>query len=154
MANIQGEYDDFLAPPDLISIGQLIGHYYADRYLSNVPCRTSKLSGEDWTQELLEGHPVRFRENARMDRHIFKKLSQRLRRDGILNDTRHCSIEQQLLLFLFICGQAQSTRAAQERFQHSAETIFRHFRGVLSALKTLSPEYLRLPNATRVPPEV
>lgn len=44
---------------------------------------------------------------------------------GLLSATRYVSVAEQLAIFLFMVGHNNSNRAAQERFQHSGETISR-----------------------------
>jgi hypothetical protein len=53
-------------------------------------------------------------------------------------------VEQQVHIFLFIISQGASNRAAQERFQHSGETISRYFQKVLRAVEALGEDYIRL----------
>jgi hypothetical protein len=42
---------------------------------TKTPCHTSKLSGAEYTSELLEGHKCRSYHNLRMEPRIFKALS-------------------------------------------------------------------------------
>ncbi|GAA0147370.1 hypothetical protein LIER_36504 [Lithospermum erythrorhizon] len=44
-------------------------------------------------------------------------------------------IEEQLAIFLSVVGQNKTNREMQERFQHSGETISRHFNNVLKAME-------------------
>lgn len=133
----------------------LAGAYLMDNLLMEKrPCRTSTLSGEVWTQEVLRGNARRIVECCRMDLDIFTKLVSVLVQKGLLESTKVCSVEQQLLIFLYITGQNASNRNAQERFQHSGETISRYFNAVLEALVILAPEYIRLPNSSTIHPEI
>jgi len=138
-----------------VSAGGLVGAYLADTlFKEKQPCRTSPFSGEIWTQEVLKGNARRVLECCRMDLDVFTKLVSVLVTRGPLLPTDSCSVEQQVLIFLYITGQNASNRNAQERFQHSGETISRHFNSVLQALVTLAPEYIRPPNPSIVPPEI
>lgn len=139
---------------NLASVGQQVGEYLTDTFKEKEPCRTSILSGEDWTQEVLNGNPRRIVECCRMNLKVFGKLVSALTVKGLLMPTKSCSVEQQILIFLHITGQNASNRNAQERFQHSGETISRHFTSVLDALITLSPEYIQLPNPSTIPSEI
>ena len=87
-------------------------------------CRTSQLSSEAYVQELLNGHPRRFKEVLRMQKPTFLKLCDELRGAG-LKRTLQISVEQQLAMFLQIVGHHHSNRNIQERFQHSGETVHR-----------------------------
>jgi hypothetical protein len=53
-------------------------------------------------------------------------------------------VEQQVHIFIFIVSQGASNRAAQERFQHTGETISRCFKKVLRAVVALGEDYIRL----------
>lgn len=43
-------------------------------YVDKVPCHTSILSGAEYVQELLNGHPDRIYNSFRMDKHVFQRL--------------------------------------------------------------------------------
>lgn len=119
--------------------------WYAERYLDKKPCRDSALPGHDYVQELLEGHPERFRQVCRMERGVFMKLCEVLCERNLLQGTRATTVEEQLIIFLFTLGHNAVNRQVQERFQHSGETISRHFNNVLNAIVSLSSDYIRLP---------
>jgi transcriptional antiterminator len=68
-----------------------------------------------------------------MEREIFQALVQRLRENN-LADSRYVSVEEQLGIFLYAVSKNASNRTLQDQFQHSGETISRHFRAVLYAL--------------------
>jgi len=76
----------------------------------------------------------------------FKKLAQWVKEKGLLQETRNISIEEQLAIFLKIVGEGASNRTAQDRFQHSGDTISRHFHHVLDALIHLYTEFVQPPN--------
>src|SRR5579859_8147721 len=100
----------------------------------NRPCRTSLLTGQMYIQELLTGHPGRFKEVASMELPTFSTICQDLRKVG-LADTLSISVEEQLAMFLSITGHRWSNRNVRERFQHSGETVYRY---------TLLPYYTNL----------
>lgn len=52
-----------------------------------------------------------------------------------------------------IVGENASNRAVQDRFQHSGDTIHRHFYSVLNAFLQLYKEYVTLPSST-TPPQI
>uniref|UniRef100_M4C679 DUF8040 domain-containing protein n=1 Tax=Hyaloperonospora arabidopsidis (strain Emoy2) TaxID=559515 RepID=M4C679_HYAAE len=123
---------------------------YASRYLEKTPSRTSALFGAAWVEELVTGHQTRSLEQARMEMEKFEEFSSLCRRRGLLDDTSGVDIEEQLMIFMFIVGQAQSNRAAQERFQHSGETISAYFHLVLNAFVSLYDDFVQLPNGDAV----
>ena len=42
---------------------------------------------------------------------------------GLLQSTRYVSVEEQLIMFLWIIGHGATNREAQEQFQYAADTI-------------------------------
>jgi len=129
--------------------------WYSQTHLERQPCRTSALSGEAWTREILNSRPTRFVEICRMDKRAFSILLTKLTENGTLSvGPSRVSREQSLMIFLYIVGQNVSNRNVQERFQHSGETISRHFNTVLSGLLLLQNDYIRLPNTNICPPEI
>ena len=95
---------------------------YSTRF-DRTPVHTSRLSGQQWLDELANGHPQRFYNEMGLRKHVFKKLIRVLGTDAGLVDTRHVSAEEQLAIFLHYVHRGLSNRALQERFQRSADTI-------------------------------
>ena len=93
--------------------------WYAVTYLIKEPCRDSSLSGQAW----LQGNHRRFRENLLMDRNSYIYIRDLLLMKGLLEDSRHVSVDEKLFIFLYIIGQRAIKRNAQERFQRSGQTI-------------------------------
>jgi hypothetical protein len=75
---------------------------YASRF-DKEPQHTSRLSGEDWVQELLEGHEDQIYNELEMHRSVFLCLLWVLQRDAGVHATRHVSAEEQLSIFLHYC---------------------------------------------------
>jgi hypothetical protein len=98
---------------------------YMTPHLNKTPMYDSKLSGEDWVQELLHGHQDRFHDNLGMSKHVFRKLVQELQMYAGLNDSKHIKKEEQVAIFLRLCRTGGVTRDIRERFQRSADTISR-----------------------------
>lgn len=111
----------------------------------NQPQRHSSPAICTYLKDLLEGPVEDCREQLRMDKHVFHKLSETLRGKGLLRDTPTVLVEEQVAIFLSIVGHNQRIRVIQERFQHSCETVSRHFNNVLKAVKSLSREFLQPP---------
>ncbi|KAH0673599.1 uncharacterized protein [Solanum tuberosum] len=118
-------------------------HYY--NCIARQPSRGSTPKGSGFLSELLSADNDVCREMLRMDKHVFHKLCNILRERAMLRDTAGVMIEEQLAIFLNIVGHNERNRVIQERYQHSGETISRHFNNVLRALKSLSREFLQLP---------
>ena len=109
----------------LIVAGGACAATYASRF-DKVPQHTSKLRGQDWVNELLEGHDIRFHNELGMHKHVFQRLLKVLGRQAGLCDTRHVSAEEQLAIFLHFMHRAVSNRGLQEHFQRSPDTITRY----------------------------
>lgn len=138
--------DDFdLELDEMELIAATAGFCYYNNIMSK-PCRSlSPRQGCGIMIEVLNGQDDVFREMFRMDKHVFHKLCDILRQRGMLRDTAGVMIEEQLGIFLNIIGHNERNRVIQERFQHSGETISRHFNNVLKAIKSLSREFLQPP---------
>lgn len=83
---------------------------------------TSKLSGQEWVEELLDGHSKRFYNALGMNKHVFRQLLQELIEAG-LHDTRYVTAEEQLAIFLHLAVTGLAQRHLEERFQRSPDTI-------------------------------
>jgi secreted Zn-dependent insulinase-like peptidase len=95
---------------------------------NKVPCRTSKLTGAEYIEELRNGHQRRAYEVFRMPINIFEDLCTWLRENTTLGyavGESSVTVEEEVGIFLYILGRGASNRDAQERFQHSGETISR-----------------------------
>ena len=82
----------------------------------------SKLTGQEWLDELLIGHPKRFYASMGMHKHVFRELLRELIKVG-LHDTRYVSSEEQLGIFLYLAVTGVAQRHLEERFQRSPDTI-------------------------------
>ncbi|KAK8615432.1 hypothetical protein V6N13_017022 [Hibiscus sabdariffa] len=111
------------------------------------------LNGTKFVDEVLHGQSERCLENFRMDKPVFYKLCDILQGKGLLRHTNRIKIEEQLAIFLFIIGHNLRTRAVQELFRYSGETISRHFNNVLNAIMAISLEFFQPPGSD-VPPEI
>ncbi|XP_071912865.1 uncharacterized protein [Coffea arabica] len=128
------------------------GYYYYNS-ITTQPCRSLSPTKSSFMAEVLNGQDDLCREMFRMDKHVFHKLCGIFRQRGMLRDTAGVMIEEQFAIFLNIVGHNERNRVIQERFQHSGETISRHFNNVLKAIKSLSREFLEPPPLT-TPPEI
>lgn len=95
---------------------------YVSRF-EKLPQHTSRLSGQQWVDELIAGHDVRFYNELGMQKFVFRRLLAVLEQNGQLSETRHVSTSEQLAIFLHYVRRGLSNRALQERFQRSGDTI-------------------------------
>lgn len=88
-----------------------------------IPKHTSILTGEAWLNELLLGHPGRFKESMGMEKPVFKALLLYLKVKSRLRDSKYVSAAEQLAIFCHLVITGSTNRLLQERFQRSADTI-------------------------------
>lgn len=121
---------------------------FRDMFFTRVfkTCRnTSELTGPQRTRELLEGHPIRFFDQLRVDKHTYYLLRNELCEKNLLKDTLRMAVDEQLVMFLHTIGHSVRNRVMQDRYQHSGETISRHFNKVLDAINSLYDVYITDP---------
>ncbi|KAF5181631.1 CAI-1 autoinducer sensor kinase/phosphatase cqsS isoform, partial [Thalictrum thalictroides] len=100
---------------------------YKNRF-NKRPYRTDPLSGKQYVNNVFEGHEDRSLDVFRMRSNVLFDLCDALRERKLLHNTRYVSVEEQVSIFLYIVGKNDSNRTVADRFQHSGETISRHFR--------------------------
>lgn len=139
----------------LLLMAMHAANYFLNRVEKN-PCRTSILTGHGWIQEILHGNDNRFYEQLRMRKPVFLQLSNVLEENYGLKPTRRMIIHEQVGIFLYMLGQPASVRNAQERLQHSGETISRQFHRVLKAVIALSRDIIKPvdPSFTDIPHQI
>lgn len=113
---------------------------------SKKPMHTSKLTGAVRVNEILTGHESLSKRNFRMEASVFHALVNKLREKQLLADSRFVSVEEKVAIFLYALAKNASNETLQDVFQHSGETISRHFRAVLEAVTQLTCIYIRPPS--------
>jgi hypothetical protein len=78
-----------------------------------IPYHTSALSGQQWVDEVYNGHPDRIFCEFGVRRHIFNILIAELRWLGY-GQSRHVSLEEKLGIFLYTCVTGLSVRHVGE----------------------------------------
>ena len=107
---------------------------------------TSQLSGQLYVNEVLNGNPRRSYEVLRMPKDVFNNLCHWFTMHQLLQPSRKgVGVEEQVMMFLAIVGHGCSNRQVQERYQHSGETVSRHFNSVLDACLRLYQQFIRQP---------
>ncbi|KAJ9555624.1 hypothetical protein OSB04_010238 [Centaurea solstitialis] len=114
--------------------------------------RPTSANGTKFVNDVLNGTDEHCLENFRMDKQVFYKLCDMLQAKG-LRHTNRIKIEEQVAIFMFIIGHNLRTRAVQELFKYSGETISRHFNNVLNAVMAVSLDFFQ-PPGSEVPPEI
>ena len=100
---------------------------------SKVVQRTSNLRGHQFIYEILHGHPGTCYELFWMKHDTFVSLCNVLQGRN-LDDSRAIRVQETVAIFCLIVGHRQGMQVASDRFQHSTETIFQHFKHVMRAL--------------------
>src|SRR5271170_631901 len=115
--------------------------------------RTSSLSGAMYIEEVIKcKNPRWIQQVLRKKLGVFQFLCSELKSKGSLVDSKFVSVEEQVTMFLFTIAHASSNREVQERFQHSGETVSRHFHAVLQAIMDrLIPQYIKLTDPNTIP---
>ncbi|XP_059664991.1 uncharacterized protein LOC132311208 isoform X2 [Cornus florida] len=124
-----------------------------ESYIPKEMNHTLASNGTKFVDEVLNGQNERCLDNFRMDKHVFYKLCDILQARGLLRHTNRIKIEEQLAIFMFIVGHNLRTRAVQELFRYSGETISRHFNNVLNAIMAISLDFFQ-PPGSEIPAEI
>ena len=123
--------------------------------IERMPQHNAPFTGHMYTQFLLNGHPSNMRELLRVDVHCFRALVDELISRGVVDvGIMRMSVEESLAIFLFIVGQSGGHRLAADRFQHSTETINRHFKMIMRGLGNLAPFIITPLDMSVTPPQI
>ncbi|XP_038704636.1 uncharacterized protein LOC120000575 [Tripterygium wilfordii] len=106
-------------------------------------CWTSQLSGHKWITDLLRGNQIKPLSILRMEKCVFLDLCNELSTKYGLVASRNVGLREMVAMFIYIIAQGVSTRAVQDRFQHSGETIHRQFHKVLESIIRMSRDIIR-----------
>src|ERR1700722_2296472 len=79
-----------------ILLTNILPHY------NKVAYHTSTLSGHQWMQELISGHPKRIQCELGVYLHVFQELIKTMRHHG-QTDSKYVLLEEQLGIFLYMC---------------------------------------------------
>ncbi|KAI3684070.1 hypothetical protein L2E82_49972 [Cichorium intybus] len=106
------------------------------------PCHTSDRTGHIFINDILNSHPRRCYDMFRLHVPVFRQLCTDLATKYGLKQTRHISIEESVAIFLISLAHGCTNRFTQETFNHSGETIHRHFHKVLKAVLRMSSDII------------
>ncbi|KAM0058325.1 putative harbinger transposase-derived nuclease domain-containing protein [Helianthus debilis subsp. tardiflorus] len=110
---------------------------------ARTPCHTSERTGHQFINEILNGHPRRCYDMFRLNIPVFRQLCVDLVTKYGLKQTRHVSIEESVGILLMTLAHGCTNRFVQESFNHSGETIHRHFYRVLAAVLRMSADIIK-----------
>lgn len=109
--------------------------------------------GNSFYREIVHSTEVDCHDQIRMSQAAFSKLAMILRQRGTLKDSRHLTIDEQLVMFLHTLGHNLRNRKIAHNFGHSGETVSRYFHKVLTSILALHGDYFKLPGPG-TPPEI
>jgi hypothetical protein len=83
----------------------------------------------------------------RLNRSSFFRFCQLIRNRGLLQDTIHMCVEQQIAMFLHTIGHNVRNRLVGTNFARSGETVSRYFNKVLHAVGELRHDFIKPPSS-------
>ncbi|KAJ3738766.1 hypothetical protein EV360DRAFT_15511, partial [Lentinula raphanica] len=86
---------------EVVRIVTLAAALYASSNYWTQEYHTSKLSGQEWVDELIRGHPERIYTELGVRLHVFVHLIVYLRQMGYGDSPRGVTLEEQLAIFLY-----------------------------------------------------
>ncbi|KAH9714534.1 DDE Tnp4 domain-containing protein [Citrus sinensis] len=147
MNNNNNEDDDIDSLTDIeeevLEVAIAIKIYEKQQRAIRRQCYTGRLSGIEFVQELLNGHPDRMYNMFRMDKEVFIRLCYTLEHLQLLENDRHVCIKEAVAMCLYILSHGAVVRVVAERFQRSPETVFTHFKRVLKAFCHLANHIIK-----------
>ncbi|KAL5554275.1 hypothetical protein UlMin_041676 [Ulmus minor] len=130
-----------------------MGQRYLNR-IERLPMHTSIRTGHQYMLELLNQHPDRMFNKIRMYRPCFEMLIQVLRQQTTLQNSRYLTLEEQVMIFVYVISQKATNRMAMEDWQHSGSTISVVFTRICKAIASLSQTFIKPPNFDAIPDEI
>ncbi|XP_020263684.1 uncharacterized protein LOC109839604 [Asparagus officinalis] len=119
------------------------------RNIPRHPSYVRDLDKHSHMRRILNGSTSSCQDYLRMRIGPFMNLAQMMRDGGLLKDTIHVPIEEQLATFLYKMGHKSKNRARRIDFIRSGETISRYFNKVLGAIFSLRDRFMKqAPNET------
>ena len=91
----------------------------------------SKLTGSDFTKELLSGPSIICYESMRMEKNGFIYLCQFFKVKRWLYPSKHLPVEQKMAMFLMTISHNLHNRLVRNIFQHLTQTVHKYFHEVL-----------------------
>ncbi|XP_050257153.1 uncharacterized protein LOC126702493 [Quercus robur] len=105
---------------------------YMQRHYDKQPMRASALTGKAYMDKATEGNAMNCYEMFRMTPELLLHLVDELAQHGYLRDGRgEVNVTQAVAMLLYVLGHNTRFRCVADRFQHSTETMCRHFRKAL-----------------------
>ena len=108
---------------------------YMRRHYDKQPMWDSALTNKAYMDKVTEGNPTKCYEMFHMKPELLLHLVDELAQHGYLRDgCGEMNATQAMAMLLYILGHNTRFRYVADRFQHSIETVWRHFRKALQAI--------------------
>ena len=104
-------------------------------------------------KEMYDRSDVTCYDKLRLTKRNFHDLCAILRERCGLRDSVYVSVEEKVAMFLLVVGHGLKLRLLRSDYKRSLETIGRHFSDVLTAILSLSAEFIKLPDPSIQPPD-
>ncbi|KAH9721346.1 DDE Tnp4 domain-containing protein [Citrus sinensis] len=143
--------DDEQEFDSIISTFTIAVDYYYRTYIHKQPCMNSLETGNVWLMRVLKGNETRCQRMFRMEKDVFFRLCNELEINYGLKGSRRVSTTEVLGMFLHTIGHGVGNRLAQERFQHSGETVSRYFGEALDAICHGTHVHVSIPPEDQIP---
>ena len=104
-------------------------------------------------KEMYDRSDVTCYDKLRLTKRNFHDLCAILRERCGLRDSVYVSVEEKVAMFLLVVGHGLKLRLLRSDYKRSLETISRHFSDVLTAILSLSAEFIKLPDPSIQPPD-
>ena len=111
-----------IAAAYVVNVIGIAANLYASPIYWKQAYHTSKLTGEEWVKELINGHHDRMWTELGMRVHVFLAFVHELWVVSGLGDSRYVGLDEQVAIFLYMCVTGLSIRHVAERFQRSNDT--------------------------------
>jgi hypothetical protein len=102
---------------------------------------------------MYDGSDITCYDKLRLTKRNFHDLCAILRERCGLRDSVYVSVEEKVAMFLLVVGHGLKLRLLRSDYKRSLETISRHFSDVLTAILSLSAEFIKLPDPSIQPPD-
>ena len=104
-------------------------------------------------KEMYNGSEVTCYDELRLTKRNFHDLCTMLRMKCGLKDSVYVTVEEKVAMFLLVVGHGIKMRVLHGTYKRSLETISRHFSNVLTAILSLTEEFIKLPDPSIEPPD-
>ena len=102
---------------------------------------------------MYDGAEVTCYDQLRLTKRNFHDLCTMLRERAGLHDSVYVSVEEKVAMFLLVVGHGIKMRILRGTYKRSLWTISTHFDDVLTAILSLTGEFIKLPDPSTQPPD-